>query len=47
MYECDSSSVHVCLAAALIKFRGVITQNTCVCVCARSHAVVIRLNMLE
>lgn len=36
MYECDSSSVHVCLAAALIKFRGAITQNTRVCVCVRA-----------
>lgn len=45
MNECDSSSFHLCLAAALIKFSGAAPRactaippvtSVCVCVCARS-----------
>lgn len=47
MNECDSSSFHLCLAAALIKFSGAapractaIPPVTSVCVCARDHLCV-------
>lgn len=51
MYECDSSSFHVCLAAALIKFlggtpgaTGAITLRTCVRAAAPQQYVFIWLN---